>query len=268
MTKITRLGNGDYFTLGEIIIPNTIQEFGKDAFDDVGINQVTYNGTLNEWINIKFNSAFSNPNIYSKYMMKYMENGKYVNMSEDFTTPSSLDTIGYQFVGCKFISLNVASSTQKILSQAFYHCESMRTIVIPTSVTTIEKDILQSCWGLLGVEIPFIGSDMYSANSLEYLFGKHNRIPNEFYNLKITNAQTLASSALKPAKNLKKVFISKTVISIGYYLCEDVYNVSFYCEAQSQPSGWRDTWNYSGHGERTVYWGCSKWAFSLQNLLS
>ena len=111
----------------KVVIPNSVTSIGEDAFRACGnINNVYYNGTLEDWCNIEFGSEFSNP-FYNGHRTKhfYMKdtNNEYYDISTmtEFTIPNTMKTINYQFCGLYNLRyIYIPSTVSTILEYAFY----------------------------------------------------------------------------------------------------------------------------------------------------
>ena len=96
--------------LTSITIPNSVTSIGDYAFYNCSnLNMVNYLGTVEEWIEIDFESGFSNPTYYAKDL--------YIN--------------GELLTDVKI------SSADSIKKYAFYNCESIKSVEMSNSVTSI-----------------------------------------------------------------------------------------------------------------------------------
>ena len=65
---------------------------------------------------------------------------------------------------------------------------------------------------------------------------------------------SIGNRAFYECTSLTSVVIPSSVTTIGAYPFDDCLSLTIYCEAQSKPIGWSDSWNYSN---RPVVWGYS-----------
>jgi len=120
------------------------------------------------------------------------------------------------------------TTATKIKQFAFYKANCLESVEIPASVTSIEMYAFYYC-----------------ANLQNVTFAK---------NAKVT---TLGEGAFCMCESLKSIKIPASVTSVDIYAfeyCNDLTDI--YCEAQSQPSGWSESWNINCYA--TVHWNCKE----------
>jgi len=125
--------------------------------------------------------------------------------------PDSVTTIGDRaFQSCKngTVVINETSRLQVIGESAFYSCQTLTTLYIPSTVTSIGKNAFNSCMSLKSVEnfencqITTIQSSVFEgATSLK--------------SIKIPETVTTIENAFLGNKSLTKVYIPKRVTSIA-----------------------------------------------------
>ena len=108
-------------------------------------------------------------------------------------------------------------------------CNSLASVEIGSSVTTIGSYAFYNCYGLATVKIP-------------------------------DGVMSIGESAFSYCTSLTSVVIPDSVTSIGWYAFYDCKKLTIYSEASSKPTGWNQEWNYSyGHSNGTnfcsVVWG-------------
>lgn len=74
-------------------------------------------------------------------------------------------------------------------------------------------------------------------------------VPNTYLGLPVIS---VGNYAFEDRESLMSVTIPSSVTSIGSRAFLDCSNLTIYCEAAYEPSGWDSWWNYSN---RPVVWG-------------
>ncbi len=136
---------------------------------------------------------------------------KYVGNETNVTIPSTIELNGKTY------------KVTTIGDKAFFYCQSLTSITIPSNVTTIEDDAFYYCKSLANIKIP-------------------------------SSVTTIGNGAFYNCTSLTSITIPSDVTTIGEDVFEYCSSLTIYCEATSQPSGWETNWN-SG---RPVYYGITK----------
>jgi hypothetical protein len=63
--------------------------------------------------------------------------------------------------------------------------------------------------------------------------------------------ESIEYSAFKDCKNLKKIIIPKSVVTINYDSFDNCTSLTIYCRTASIPDGWDEGWNDAA----SVVWG-------------
>lgn len=142
--------------LTSITLDENIQSFGKGVFIDSSISSLYYNGTLEDWCGITFESLTSNPMIVSNNIYFFDEDGtvthdenKY-SVIETLTLPENLVTVNaYAFAGCKSIKTLILNENLKTISDsAFYSCTSLEKVTFNVRLSIIGKEAFAECSSL------------------------------------------------------------------------------------------------------------------------
>ena len=194
---ITSIGNYQFCgfnNVTKITIPNSVQTIGYATFNDCSsLIDVYYEGTLEDWCKISFESGSSNPMRYASHF--YIKNGnEYEEVTEivipdtitsigkcqfygfnnvtKITIPNSVTSIGLSaFSHCSSLASVKFESGSKLSSiedTAFIECSSLTSIVIPNSVTSIGEGAFYGCNSITSVtferdsELTFIGNGAFS----------------------------------------------------------------------------------------------------------
>ncbi len=246
----------DCKSLSSIVIPESVTSIGYSAFSDCNsLEKVYYKGTIENWCNIKFNYITCNPIYYAKYIYMLDENNEYKEI-EEIKIPNTVTKIGdYQFY--KFENLKQVEIPESVTSIgvfAFKGCKNLTSIVIPESVTSIGESTFEYCTSLTSIVIP--ESVISIGNSaFEYCTSLTSIVIPE-------SVTSIGEGAFECCKNLISIVIPESVTSIGDYAFSGCTSLIIYCEADSKPSGWSNTWNYlyyyTANSLCPVKWGYKK----------
>ena len=127
--------------LTEITIPNSVTSIGSSAFSSCsGLTKVNYLGAVDKWVEIDFNGYDSNPTYYAKDL--YINNELLTDVK--ITTADSIKN--HAFYNCQSIkSVEIGESVTSIGSSAFSGCSGLTSVTIPNSVTTIGSSAFSGC---------------------------------------------------------------------------------------------------------------------------
>lgn len=107
--------------LSTIVIPNSVKQIGSDAFDTcVGLLDVNYLGTADDWVSIEFGSEGSNPFSYSKNL--------YFNgiLTTTITINTAIEINDYAFYGCyNLLSVKIGDCVESIGESSFRYCHKL-----------------------------------------------------------------------------------------------------------------------------------------------
>ena len=148
--SVTSIGEYAFYDcsgLTEVTIPNSVMSIGKYAFEDCsGLTKVNYLGTVDKWVEIDFNSR---PTDYAEDL--YINNELLTDVK--ITTADSIKHSA--FYNCQSIkSVEIGKSVTSIGDYAFYNCSGLTSVTIPNSVTSIGDWAFSYCSGLTEVTIP------------------------------------------------------------------------------------------------------------------
>lgn len=173
--------------LKSITIPVSLKNMGNNAFSSTKIQNVYYNGNLEEWISINFYNNGANPvcggaNLYCNNKLitdvVYTEGKTSVNCA--FSGCASLTSIkipegvtqisDYAFMGCSNMkNVDIPEGLKKIGFNSFMYCNNLISIEIPESVETIGNQAFNGCSSLTSIKIPdsvtYIGTSAFGSCS-------------------------------------------------------------------------------------------------------
>jgi hypothetical protein len=195
--------------------------------------------------------------------------------------PNKVTSIGEDaFSLCNIENICIPNSVTTIGAGAFADCDSLFSIEIPNSVTTIGKAAFEGS-ALKSIVIPesviHIGEGAFEGCDLESItvntgnpkYDSRNDcnaiIETETNTLIVGCANTIipysvtgiGNGAFKDCDALKSIIIPNSVDRICDYAFSCCTELTVYCEAESEPSGWESDWDYLGltYGKLKVVWG-------------
>ena len=194
-----------------------------------------------------------------------------------FSIGNGVTSIGSSaFYDCSGLqSLTIGTGVTSIGTSAFSGCSSLTSITIPDSVTSIGDYAFSGCTALStlnwnAVDVSGFNSSNYvfynagtGGNGISVTFGDSvERIPDYLFyasnsnypkiaGIKIgNNVKSIGSRAFRSVSSVSSVIIPVSVESIGEYAFYDIDTI--YCEAQTKPTYWNDSWADSSIN---VIWG-------------
>ena len=124
-STINTIGNFafQFCKIGNIFIPNSLKEIGSGAFKSATISKVTISN-LENWCNIDFKNALSNPLTRSHHL--YLGEEEVVNLiiPDDISSISSQSFNG----GSSFASITIGENIKSIGEYAFANCENLKEV--------------------------------------------------------------------------------------------------------------------------------------------
>lgn len=284
VTKIEKSAFSNKTEINEVTLGSKITNIGNFAFSNCSsLLNLYYDGTIENWCNVVFESAFSNPMYYAKYFYLLDENNNYNEVSE-VVIPDSLSKIGnYQFYGFFNLSSIVITSTiESIGWDAFVNCNKLYEIYNLSKI-----DIQKGLSGLnyflvihesLDEQSIIIDDGLFKYVNLEdnyylisYLGKEENIVLNDNINghsygiydytfsgldyVKSIKISSTTSSfgwwCFKNCESLEYIVIPESVKKIGNYAFYGCYKLNIYCEVEDALDSWDINWNYSN---RDVYY--------------
>ncbi len=129
--------------LTSVTIGVGVTSIGDSAFDYCGLTSVYYTGTVDQWVQIDFKNATSNPLVYAEKL--YINNQLLTEAK--ITTATKISS--YAFNDCNsLLGVTISDSVTSIGNSAFEYCSSLTSVTIPDSVTSIGEYAFRSCSSL------------------------------------------------------------------------------------------------------------------------
>ena len=157
--QVTSIGPSAFDSCGnlaKISLPVALTSIGDSAFKAcTGLTDVNYAGTQQQWDQIQigsadndylknaaihFNSGVNDPKNLYDYQEKNgtIEITKYKGTDTEATVPETIDNKAVTSIG----------------NEAFFSCQNLTKITLPTSITSIEDGAFRSCTGLTQINLP------------------------------------------------------------------------------------------------------------------
>lgn len=229
--SITTIGEctfSDCRSLISVTLPNSLTRIETYAFADCSsLFTITIPTNVNRIEDSAFNGCYSLIEIcnksktgvseYERHVIKneYQSNLKYVGDYVFYDDGNQVYFIKYIGDNKELVLPEYEGGKEyKIYKHAFRYNDDITSVVFPNSVTHIEHEVFYDCDALESVVIP---------DSVVSIDGW------TFYD----------------CDALKNIFIPSSVVEMGYAVFECSNSVTIYCEADSKPEGWSDSWNKS-----------------------
>ena len=169
--SVTSIGSSAFSScsgLTSITIPNSVTSIGKKAFEDCsGLTKVNYLGTVDKWVDIDFEDSRSNPTYYAKDL--YINNELLTDVK--ITTADSIKN--YAFYNCQSIkSVEIGESVTSIGSSAFSGCDKLRKV---TAYPTTVPNAYESSFAHYNAYL-YVPCDVYEDYDLDDVFGSFKYI--------------------------------------------------------------------------------------------
>ncbi len=124
----------------------------------------------------------------------------------------------------------------------FYGCNYLVDVTIPASVETIGEQAFYNCYAMANLDL----SQATSLTSIGY---------EAFYN----------------CDQITQVTIPASVTTVGYRIFNYCDNIQIiFCEAESSPSNWNSSWNYTYNSWSYIPtgWDCTNWSLDENGLMT
>ena len=224
ITNISERAFYSAYSLRNIIIPKNVKSVGEDAFrycDMLTIyceSETKPDGWAETWnsSNKPVYWGINENNLLEKNGIIYV-----VNDGKATVTGSTIQLGNNADVQSKVSIQGNDYDVIGIAYEAFRECESLLSVNIPNGVMSIGEKSFYQCKSLKSINFP-------------------------------NSVTTIGARAFYENYDLKTITIPSSVESIGdeaFYACNILI---IYCDADSKPDGWADSWNKMS---RPVYWG-------------
>lgn len=199
-------------SINVLTLPNTLTAIDAYAFDGSSINEIRFNGTINEWATINFGN--SNAELTSASPVTASE-------SRNITFSDSSDLVGA-------IALSSLTHTG---NGAFSYCSNITSVSLPSTLKVISDGTFAWCTKLASINIP---------NQVTYIG------PDTFSQCKLTSIdlgselKDLGGSAFHSCAELSSIVFGDALETIGNYAfsgCEGLTSVTLGNSVREANSG-------------------------------
>ena len=188
----------------ELYIPSTF----KDGIEELGF----YCQSLK-----KIDVHYQNPYFKSVDNVLYSKDG-----SELIKYPTCLGNSEYE----------IDSNVRTIKTYAFRFPDGLRTLIIPDTVTKIERDAIYTYSDLTKIQLPFVGGSKTDDNSFGYIFGavtyegNKDVVPSCLREVVLSDScESIPDNAFTDCKHIERIEIGKNVKSIGKNAFDNCLNL-------------------------------------------
>lgn len=217
--SVTKIGSSAFSactSLKSVEIPNSVIAIGRYTFDYcTSLTSVKIGYSVSTIDDYAFDQCYGLINIEVDEKNEYYKDIDGILYSKD-----GKKLIKYA-AGRPDASFDLPDSVETIVEDAFQYCASLTSITISSAVTSIGDNAFYNCTSLISITIP-------------------------------NTVISIGEDAFYRCTSLTSVIIPDSVTSIGSYAFRNCSSLIIYCEAASQPTGWKSNWNYSN---RPVVWG-------------
>lgn len=156
VVEIEENGFSNYYSnrYVKIVLPNTIEKIGSDAFKDCdNLKTVYFSGTVEDWLRVQICDSTLLSNCEEFYLLNQKK--KYEKIVE-LVIPNTITSINkFQFAGYKSLEkVYIPSNVLEIGTLAFYNCISLKTVEIEEGLTVIRDRAFVYCSALNSITLP------------------------------------------------------------------------------------------------------------------
>lgn len=144
----------DCISLKTITIPKSVNKFWQSVFWGCSSLTIYYEGSIEDWCNIKMGDTSSPLPYVEKFY--YKKGNEYEELTENVVIPETITQINTGvFSGYKALrSVTLHEGVTAIAKEAFKGCENLSSIVLPSQLRFIGEQAFSGCKSLYSINIP------------------------------------------------------------------------------------------------------------------
>lgn len=204
LTNSEYIKEGSIYGIGitSITLSSSIKSIHNNAFEESNIKHIYFNGKIEDWCNIDFETANANPMCSGNAVFHLAKNK-------------------YEYYGYKEITELIIPSSVTKLKNTFVNFTSLKSVTIPNSVKSISGNTFLGCSSIESISIPFVGESETENTYFGYIFGQPSYgVASDYIstNLKeviINGGTKIGDSSFKNCTSIKSITLSETITSLG-----------------------------------------------------
>jgi len=234
--------------LTSVTIPSSVTSIGTGAFDECNSLEIYVNNENKNYSSL--DGVLFNKD--KTILIQYAKGKTY----PDYVIPDGVKIIGESaFSGemSNYDSINsiIIPNSVEIISRCAFYGTDIENITIPNSVTTIDESAFERCTNLISVSIPdsvtYIGEDAFylcqrlsqinwnvkQIDTNSYVFSGDIGIYSDGITVTLGDNVEKVPSSFLASSNIKNVYISSNVKSIGQYSFSSSNDFDFFVDASN-----------------------------------
>jgi len=246
--ELTEIGIAKFVNLNDVInisIPKSINKINPNAFDCKNVENIYYDGNIDDWYNIDLDKSYFKPLYYASNFYILDSNGSLIYNNKNYSILESI---------------TISSNINSIDKLNYKYMKNVKNLIIPNNITSISEGVFNGMSNLETITLPFVGdnkhepwetfdSSKFDQEATEdyytfgYIFGKIEYvggiktsqnyykkgeininngiasyyIPNTLKEINVTDSEYLTAGAFMNCKNVININLNNSLTSIGGY---------------------------------------------------
>lgn len=169
-------------------------EINPYAFNNCSKLETVHIDSTNDLGSYAFSNCIALQNVYIHKKIENIGTGAFQNCPSltEIIIPNTLKTVG---------------------DKAFAYCSSLSSLNIPNSTVSIGKSVLLNCSSIASLTTPFLGHNVDTVASLNYLFASST--PSSLKNLTVTKTMDIHDEMFRDEASLEAVTFTQPILTIG-----------------------------------------------------